>query len=272
MEVLDNEVSEFYVEHADELPSTPDSLSVSNILIPVEPSPEAQLRVQTNVSRARSALADGEAFADVARRLSEGPNASRGGVLGVVARGDLFDPTLEAAVFNLAVGDVSNPVISRRGVHMVKLDAVTERGRAISQIFFPLGVNEMDVSAALDRCDEVHARLVAGEDFGLVAAETSADPGSARNGGYLGRFALTDLSSVFQEALVDIEAGNFTGPVETPAGFYIFLVSERTEGGRLPFDELSEQIRRLVENQKLETELAAYVDSLRGRFFVDVKD
>jgi len=271
IEVLENEILFYYENNQHEIPASPDSLSLANILIPVEPSRETLRAVQEKVARALQALQEGQPFAEVARQHSEGPNAQRGGTIGVVKRGDLFDQHMESIVFELAVGQYSQPLETQRGVHIVHVDAIEGEGRAISQIFFPMEVSQEDVALAQQQAQAAYDRLLAGEAFALVASEVSGDPTSAHKGGDLGTFRLEDLSPQFQEALKDKNTGDLTEPLLTPVGVYIFLVKERKAGHRLTYDEVKEDIRRYLEAQKLETELTRYVESLRQRFFIDMK-
>ncbi len=272
IEVLENEVEEYYYDHLAEMPQEPDSLTISNILIVIQPSAEVRQEVQNNVKLVQEALRQGQPFDQVAREYSRGPNAARGGNIGVVNKGDLFDPSLEQAVFALSVGEVSAPVVSSRGVHLIRLDRLTDDGRRdISQIYFPMEVTREDVDQAQLAIDRAYQRVSSGEAFSLVAAEMSGDPASARNGGLLGTFRLDDLSQDFQEILTDAQPGDITEPLLTPAGWYIFRVIDRIAGHSYTFEELKEQIRRQIEALKMEAELSEYVGELRTRFFVDVK-
>jgi len=272
VEVLENEVREYYLAHLDEMPSEPDSLTIADILIAVQPSREVRQRVQEKVARIQSSLAGGMSFAEAARTYSEDAGASRGGVVGVVGRDDLFDAGLTRAVFALAVSQVSEPVVSTRGVHIVRVDAVQDDGRrAISQIFLPITVSEQDIAAARTQAEGARTRVLAGEAFALVASEISADAASARSGGVLGTFRLEDLSETFQAALADLPEGAVSEPVLTPAGWYVFKVLARTAGHMYTYEELSEQLRQAVESQKIEAALADYVKGLRKRFFIDEK-
>ncbi len=272
VEVLSNEVEAYYLEHLDEMPAEPDSVTLANILIRVQPAADARREVQRKIALAQDELRAGTTFADVARRFDESPNAARGGQLGVVRPGDLFDKTLETTVFGLAAGAVSQPVVSSRGVHIVKVDAVQDDGaRAISQIFIPLQATEADVAAARERAAAARARVVAGEAFSLVASETSDDPQSAKNGGLLGTFQLDALSPQFQAVLKDAQVGQPTEPLLTPTGWYVFQLLDRVAGHQYTYEELKEDLRRHVENQKIEKELATYIAELRERFFVEIK-
>lgn len=272
IEVLENEVRDYYLANLDDMPAEPDSLTIANILIPVQPSVEVRQRIQDKVAEVKTALASGRSFAEVAMEFSEGPNAKRGGEVGVVAPGDLFDPNLDRAVFALSVAEVSDPVVSSRGVHLLRLDSVTSDGRrAISQVFLPIEVAQEDIDAARTAIEEARTRVLNGESFAAVAAEVSGDPASASQGGLLGTFRLEDLSEQFQGALKETEVGEVTEPVLTPAGWYIFQLNERTTGHMYTYEELKDNLRQVVEGQKIEKELAEYVQGLRTRFFIDEK-
>jgi len=208
----------------------------------------------------------------VASSYSRGPNASRGGAIGLVAPGDLFEPALDRAVFALDFGEISQPVVTSRGVHLMRVDAIQDDGkRAISQIFLPIEVTQQDVDDAAAVIGMARARLLAGEPFATVAAEVSGDEASAANGGVLGTFRLEDLSEQFQSVLVDVEVGEITEPVLTPVGWYLFQLQERVPGHMFTYEELREQLRIVVENTRIEAKLAEYVAELRTRFFIDEK-
>jgi peptidyl-prolyl cis-trans isomerase SurA len=271
IEVLENEVEEYYREHMAEMPQEPDSLTLSNILIPVMPAVEVQQELRQKVAQVQEELDKGRPFAEVAQAYSEGPMAQQGGSVGRIRRGDLFDPALEQAVFTLQIGEVSEPVLSSRGVHIVMVDAVEGDSRSLRQIFFPMELSEDDVQRARQQILSARDRVEAGEPFALVAEDMSQDPTSVRSGGRLGTFALQDLSPQFQETLADVQPGQITEPVLAPAGWYLFLVNERRAGRSLDYEDVKDQIRRELETRELERKLTEYVESLRTRFFVDEK-
>ncbi len=273
VEVLENEVRDYYLENLDEMPSEPDSLTIADILVPVQPSLEVRQGIQTMVAEINDAMGRGEAFTELAKRYSKGPNAARGGLIGTVSPGDLFDENLDRAAFALKPGQISEPVISSRGVHLLKLVAVGEDGRrTLRQIFLPIEVTKEDMDQAKAEIDRARQRVLAGEAFSLVASEMSRDALSSTRGGVLGTFALTDLSSQFQEVLADAEVGQVTEPVLTPAGWYVFLLQDRATGHMFTYEELREDLRQVVEAKEIEAELANYVGGLRERFFIDEKN
>jgi parvulin-like peptidyl-prolyl isomerase len=164
-------------------------------------------------------------------------------------------------------------VVSSRGVHILTVDAVEADGaKVVSQIFFPVEIQETDIEQARERIEAARQRVVAGEPFSLVAAEVSDDPAAASTGGLMGTFQVDELSPEFQSALEGAEIGDVTEPLITPSGWYVFQVVDRIAGHRYTYEELKGDLRRFVENQKIELALAEYIDELEGRFFVDIKD
>jgi len=86
------------------------------------------------------AVASGADFAALAKRYSEDPNAADGGAMGWIAQGDLM-PELDTALFSVPVGSVSEPIQTRLGFHLVKVEerrtasdlSVADANRAVYQ-------------------------------------------------------------------------------------------------------------------------------------------
>lgn len=98
-------------------------IGASHILFAIE-TPADEDRALTEARRALGRLRAGEDFAALARRLSDDPGSkSRGGELGVVGRGE-FVPEFERAAFALPTGEVSEPVRTQFGYHLI---LVTDR-------------------------------------------------------------------------------------------------------------------------------------------------
>ena len=91
------------------------------LLVAEGASPDEEARVRDKarevLDRARQPGAD---FAELARTLSEGPGAERGGDLGSVTRG-MLDPAFEQAAFSATVGEVVGPVRTRYGYHLIQV-------------------------------------------------------------------------------------------------------------------------------------------------------
>ena len=106
----------------------PGSRSASHILLSVSPdAADAQIdqvrqRASEIVARARG----GESFASLAEVNSDDKgSAKRGGELGVIRPGTMVKP-FEDAVFVMGEGEISEPVRTQYGFHVIRLDRITE--------------------------------------------------------------------------------------------------------------------------------------------------
>jgi len=95
----------------------------------------------------------------------------------------------------------------------------------VSHILFEATVD----SSVAEQVAEAQSRLGAGEAFAELAAEFSADIGSANFGGDLGYTGGATFPDAFEAAILDLEAGQVTEAVVTDAGTHLILVSEVTE-------------------------------------------
>ena len=116
---------------------TPEKREVSHILTAVPPDAGADLveQARERLVALRSRIDAGESFADLARAHSDDPgSAVSGGALGFIERG-IMVPAFEDAAFALVPGQVSDPVKSSYGWHLIKVTSVQEsRGAAFEEV------------------------------------------------------------------------------------------------------------------------------------------
>jgi peptidyl-prolyl cis-trans isomerase D len=87
-----------------------------------------------------------------------------------------------------------------------------------------------DTVAAAALADSVRTAIEAGElTFNEAAAEFSADSLTATSGGLLGRFAEDQLLDAIAESVSDLAVGDISAPLQTPAGYRIFTVTDRAQ-------------------------------------------
>lgn len=118
-------------------------------------------------------------------------------------------------------------------------------------------------AAAYDAPEEMHARhilvktedeakavladLAKGGDFAKIAEEKSQDPGSAKNGGDLGFFAVGDMVPEFEAAAATLKPGEFTKePVKTQFGYHVIKLEEKRKQPIPPLDQVKDQVRQAV--------------------------
>lgn len=120
--VTPEEIQRFYDEHKDQF-SEADAVTVRQIFFaaPREGGQEALEQLGEKAKRAFERLQAGEPFPQVARDMSEGPDASAGGLVGTMKRGEMR-PELEAVAFQLREGQFSPPVQSPFGLHILYVE------------------------------------------------------------------------------------------------------------------------------------------------------
>ncbi|MVV46834.1 peptidylprolyl isomerase [Pseudomonas sp. PB120] len=117
----EKQVRAFYDEHRADL-RQPEEVQARHILIKVAPGADASTveAARLRLVEMRVKISQGEDFASVARAGSEDASASDGGALGAFPRGRMW-PEFEAVAFALAPGDVSEPVRTPVGWHLIYL-------------------------------------------------------------------------------------------------------------------------------------------------------
>jgi peptidyl-prolyl cis-trans isomerase D len=120
--------------------------------------------------------------------------------------------------------------------------------RDTSHILITFGDDE---AAAAEQAAELKARLDAGEDFAVLAAEYSADTGSAGNGGSLGWLSAEDAPSIeFEDALFTLSIGEVSEPVRTEFGFHLIRLDGLRAGKSQDFADVKDDLMvRLSENE-----------------------
>ncbi len=139
--ISNTEVIDFYSAYKDSLPLTPALYDYSCIEKKISPSAES-------LSLTRS-IAD-SIFSKISSKVSSFDSfysVYSGGDLGVFRRGT-FIPEFEEVAFSLKEGEVSSPVQSRLGLHLIRLNSRVGEKIDVSHILFPLSITEKDVLAS----------------------------------------------------------------------------------------------------------------------------
>ena len=128
-EVSEEEIAAFYKEKPHHF-ARPEKVKAHHILVRVERGADDKTKAEAR-QRAQSILDDirkGEDFATLAERYSEDSvSRGKGGDLGEFGRGEMVKP-FEDAVFAMKPGQLSEPVETEYGYHIIRLDAYTPAG------------------------------------------------------------------------------------------------------------------------------------------------
>ena len=248
--------------------------NISHILVGLSTT---ATREQADAARAEveeiySQLGNGADFAQLAIEHSDGQGALEGGSLGW-RKGSQLPTFFADAIISMSAGDVSEPIQSGSGLHIVRLNET--RGAQpviIDQIrvrHILMAPNEiLDDAAIAQRLRGIREQVLAGDDFGAIAQALSEDPVSAAENGDLGWVGPGDFVPEFEQVLAGLETGELSEPFRTRFGWHIAEVTDRrvydtTE--ELKEQRCAEQIRA----SKLEEQQELWLRQIRDQAFVE---
>jgi peptidyl-prolyl cis-trans isomerase SurA len=279
VKVSERDIDQFLREREAQTQSAPELLNIAQILVAVpESATPAQISaLQAKAERALTRLRAGEAFAAVAKEMSDAPEAAAsGGELGLRPADRL--PTLfVAAARELSAGGLAGPVRSGAGFHVLKL--VEKRSGAASasvaqtrarHILLRLSP-ELTEQAAKDRLADFKRRIAAGQaDFATLARENSQD-GSAKEGGDLGWASPGMFVPEFEQVMNQLAPGQVADPLVSRFGVHLIEVLQRRETA-LTEREQREAARNIVRERKIEEAFNQWLQDVRGRAYVEFRN
>jgi peptidyl-prolyl cis-trans isomerase SurA len=127
--VSPDEVKAYYDAHPEEFSVGKENFKLAQILIAVPANaPPAQVEAaRVKAESIHKQLLDGADFGKLARQYSDDDSKSQGGELGDFSRGDVIDP-IQNAIDHMKAGDISEPIRTEHGFHIVKLEAHDQVG------------------------------------------------------------------------------------------------------------------------------------------------
>jgi peptidyl-prolyl cis-trans isomerase SurA len=139
-------------------------------------------------------------------------------------------------------------------------------------LFLPqAGAGEDGWQSARRRADEVYGRVMAGEDFGDLAAEFSEDAATAKNGGRLGILKRGELAADIEKAVLRLSPGEHSPPFRSEVGYHLFeLDSKETLAGE-QLAQARNQIRDILYRQKYDIRLKEWLVEIRSKAIIEMR-
>jgi peptidyl-prolyl cis-trans isomerase SurA len=230
--LTDNETFDKLVKEA--VFRTETQVAASHIMaqLPQNPTPSDTLAAYNKIISLRKRIVNGESFEKVAMEQSDDPNAKTNkGYLGYFSA--MRVPySFESAAFNTPVGEVSQPVRTRFGYHLIKvINKRTSPGEvkvAHIMVAVPEESDSLRKAEAEKKINDIYNRLKKDEVFDTLARKMSDDQYSARNNGELPWFGSGQMVPEFEEAAFAIaNTGDICKPVKTFYGWHIIKLIDR---------------------------------------------
>jgi len=254
----------------------------SHILIRVDKLASAAdtLAAWNKIMQLRKRIVKGEDFGKVAAEASEDPSAkdreSNGrkikgnrGDLGYFTAFDMVYP-FEAAVYKAKVNEVTMPVRSDFGYHLIKL---TDKIPAIGKIqlahiilVYPAKATLDDSLKVADSANMAYKLLKEGNDFGDVAKKFSDDISTSGKGGVLPWFGVNRLLPDFTLNILKLkEKGDYSEPFQTMYGWHIIKLVDRKPIGS--FDEEKEELKQRMPRSDRNNEIqSSFITKVKQKY------
>lgn len=227
-----------------------EEVRASHILIAVrqDPTPADTLTAYNKINDIRKQVLGGEDFGKLAIQFSQDPSARvNGGDLGYFSALQMVYP-FESAAYNTKVGDVSLPVRTRFGYHLIK---VTGRRPAQAEIevshIMVRFRDEQDQERAKNTIFTVVEQLQAGVKWEDLCKQYSEDPSTKDQGGRLRPFGTAGMAAVpeFEKAAFGLQKpGDMSDPVKTQYGWHIIRLEKKIPLGS--YDVVSATLKNRV--------------------------
>lgn len=222
--VTDDEIKHYYERHQEEF-TTEEKVRARHILFTVEHTASAEKSEEKRVKAEEvlKELNEGGDFAELAKKYSEGPTASKGGDLGFFGRGQMV-AEFEREIFSMEQGKIAGPIRTRFGYHIVKLEekrpaAVIDfenvkgliKGILVKEKTTLMGKKRLVSLTAVKAGEKSDwkelaktEKLVYGTDVAWAGRDAPNLPGSQQ----------------IANRLFDLKVGDKAGPYKLPGGIY----------------------------------------------------
>jgi peptidyl-prolyl cis-trans isomerase SurA len=269
------EVEEFYQKYRDSLPRVPEELELYHIFKIPQASAEVKKVARELAQTILDSIRSGGDFADFARRYSKDPgSASAGGDLGFHRRGQ-FVKEYEEIVFGLKENELSGPVESIFGYHVVQL--LERRGDAVHSRHILIKINEdtTTAQAVVQFLRSLHDSIAHGRDFSELARKYSDDKESAQIGGLLGRYTIDQFDQSLLSVVEKMKVGDISDAVDveygTSKGFHIVYVKNRIPEHEMNLQDDWKRLEQLATNYKRSVEMQTLVNELRKEMYWEIR-
>lgn len=287
--LIDEEMNKSLLQEAYDRKKT--DIRASHILIRVDrnAAPADTLVAYKKVMNLRKRILKGEDFGKVAMEASDDLSARDRQMEGRTIKGNLgdlgyftvFDMVypFETGAYNTPVGEVSMPVRSDFGYHLIK---VTDRKPALGRVQvahimmrLPADASAEDSARIAAKAMEVYTRILNGEDFARMAEQNSDDKSTASKGGVLPWFGANKMIPEFISEITKLKNLNdVTKPFLTSFGWHIVKLLDRKDIGAYEdvVNELKQSLTRSDRAKKSEEALLnrirreyKYTENLKAR-------
>ena len=273
--VSDQEIQQ-YIEQNESGDSSKVTYELRHILIatPETASSDDIDQAREQVESIIKKIEAGSEFQDMAIKYSSGRNALKGGDLGKRKANELPQIFVDA-VKDLKPGEISKPVKSASGFHLLQLTSSSKDQIMVQQTnarhILIRPSSDVSDDQARETLLELKQKIESGKSFAELASEFSEDPGSKIKGGDLGWSSPGEFTPAFERVANNLDIGQISEPFKTAFGWHILEVLERRQHDQGKTNK-ENQARTAIQKRKIDEELRLWLRRIRDEAYVEFID
>lgn len=284
------EVREYFEQiPKDSLPTIPEQVAVSQIVALPPALEDADKQARQLAEQLRdSVLNHGKTIEEMAKRYSDGPNASNGGRVPMMALNDLV-AEYSAAASALETGDISKVVKTNFGYHVIRLNKRQGDKIDTNQILIKVEGESYDEEAAKEKLRAIKDSVQTNDDitFAEMARKHSDDPNTASQGGRVLNpqngerlIALDQLDpAMYRIVLLLDKVGDISAPKpftmgednDTKQAYRIVQLDKRVPEHIANLEQDYQRIKNFARQEKQSREMRKLLAELRKEMYVEYK-
>lgn len=254
--VTDAEISQYYNRNKKRF-TRPGRAVISLLTVPRSVTAADSTDAKARIEKLRAEITAGAKFEDVAKReSSDSSSGALGGSLGKGGRGR-FTPNFETAMYALKPGELSQPVLTPFGWHLIRVDSKAGDTLDVRHILVSIGQSDSSATRTDRRADSLASKAGSQSDpkaFDEAAKTLGLSPASVvvfenEPLSYAGRY----VPSVSAWAFSGVSAGESSDLFDSNEAYYLARVDSLTLGGQQSIADVKDDVRRrLAKGKRLE--------------------
>ena len=209
----------------------------------------------------------------MALKYSQDPSAKNaGGSLGFVKRGTLVTE-FETVAFNLKPGEISDPVKTQFGYHIIETEEIRGDKINVRHILLTPPITESDESVAYKKASSLKDSSKTLDLFLGLVKKHSTDTETKRSGGNLG-WINPDTYPVpeFGMVLSQINSGECAGPIRTDLGYHLLWLESLKLGGPAELDKHWTEIESMALNKKQTDWYEVWIKNSKKNVYISINN
>lgn len=268
-----SEVEDFYKEYKDSIETIPERIEVFHIVKNVSSSEGKKEQTVELARQVRDSILKGDLEFEVAaqRYSADVATKSDGGNLGWFNKGKLV-PEFENAAFRLQQGELSLPIETPFGYHIIQTLDKKENSINTRHIVFSIKTTEEDNLKAKEFLVSLKEKVENGSSFEELAKKFSDDKETKGYGGLIGKLTVDNVPANIKTVLSELNVGEVSAPMSyvadpTKTSFHIIYKKRIIKAHKPSLEDDYELLQNFATNKKRQDKMKSFFDNLRDEIY-----